>query len=57
MHRAIIVDFDRETGHLTLDDAFRGADQDLPGISFEGPIWSHGATGAAVPHGAVFSRD
>lgn len=56
-HRVVIADFDRETGRLTLDDRFQAAGQELPGISFDRDQWDHGATGPAVPHGAVFSRD
>lgn len=56
-HRVVIADFDRETGKLTLDDRFQVVGQELPGISFDRDQWPHGATGPAVPHGAVFSRD
>jgi hypothetical protein len=46
--------FDRSTGQLTLDAAFRDAGSDRPGIVFDRRSWPHGDTGAAVPHGTVF---
>jgi hypothetical protein len=45
-----------EHGELTLDSRFHDAQSGSePGIRFAGEPWPHGGTGAAVPHGAVFS--
>ena len=39
-----------------IDDRFRDAGASVAGVSFDRADWPHGATGPAVPHGAVFSR-
>ncbi len=52
--RLWMLRFDRDTGQLRLDDAFRDADADRPGLSFDRAQWPHGVTGRAVPHGTVF---
>jgi hypothetical protein len=54
--RVLMARFDETTGALTLDDRFRSAESTEPGIRMEGVPWPHGGKGAAVPHGAVFSR-
>lgn len=54
-HRLLIATFDSATGALALDSRFREAGDSLPGFRFSGRAWPHGATGAGVPHGAVFS--
>jgi hypothetical protein len=51
LNDVMMVNVDPVTGALSVDRAF-GRD----GISsLAGPDWPHGSTGAAVPHGAVFS--
>jgi hypothetical protein len=55
--RVLIARIDRSTGKLSLDPSFRARDGSEPGISFDRAEWPHGATGPAVPHGAVFSRE
>jgi hypothetical protein len=50
----VIVNLDRETGKLTLDENFRVKGADHPGIDFNRPNWPHGATGKAIVHGALF---
>ena len=54
--RVLFVRLDAETGGLSLIEDFRDPGADEPGVSFTIDEWPHGATGAAVPHGAVFSR-
>ena len=54
-HRVIVVRFDPATGALAVDARFGGG-PDGAGVSFARPAWPHGATGAADPHAAVFSR-
>lgn len=54
--RVLIARFDTTTGKLTLDERFRAAGSAEPGFRMEGVLWPHGGNGAAVPHGAVFSR-
>lgn len=54
--RLILVMVDERTGALVIDPAFRDEGATLPGVSFARPQWPHGASGAAVPHGSVFSR-
>lgn len=56
MHRQLLMArIDRATGRLALDQAFRPAGADRPGVSFDRTHWPHGATGPAIPHGVVFS--
>lgn len=52
--RLLIANFDRATGTLVIDERF--GDGGLDGVSFERADWPHGKTGAAIPHGSVFSR-
>lgn len=46
-----MISVDPETGRLAVDLAFG----DDGTTSFAGPDWPHGSTGAAAPHGSVFS--
>lgn len=50
----LIVNVDRQTGELALDENFRAKGADVPGVDFDRPRWPHGATGKGVVHGAVF---
>ncbi|MDX1382826.1 MAG: hypothetical protein R3190_04225 [Thermoanaerobaculia bacterium] len=50
--RVVVVRLDPATGALEIDTGFGGG----AGVDFERESWPHGATGAALPHGAVFSR-
>lgn len=52
----LLVRLDPETGVLSLIEDFRDPGALEPGVSFNLDEWPHGATGSAVPHGAVFSR-
>ena len=52
--RMWMLNVNRATGELALDQAFRDADSDRPGIAFDRAAWPHGATGTGVPHGTVF---
>jgi hypothetical protein len=54
--RVVMARFNATTGMLTLDERFRAAGGAEPGLRMEGITWPHGGSGAAVPHGAVFSR-
>jgi hypothetical protein len=55
-HRLFIVNFDPQTGALTLDTSFRDPGSEHPGVSMDGKSWPHGFKGDAYPHGTVFSR-
>jgi hypothetical protein len=55
-HRLFIVNFDPQSGALTLDTHFRDAASERPGVSMDGKSWPHGFQGDAYPHGTVFSR-
>jgi hypothetical protein len=55
-NRLFVVSFDPATGAMTLDQRFRDAGADRPGVRFTRRTWPHGFTGTAVPHGTVFSR-
>ncbi len=54
--RALIARLDPVTGALRLDDSFTTPGAARPGLDLGRAVWPHGATGAAIPHGAVFSR-
>lgn len=55
-HRLFLLNFDPQTGVLTLDGRFRDAGSERPGVSMDGKSWPHGFHGDAYPHGTVFSR-
>lgn len=55
-HRLFMVNFDSQTGGLTLDGHFRDPGSANPGVSMDGKSWPHGFSGDAYPHGTVFSR-
>jgi hypothetical protein len=55
-HRLFMLNFDPHTGALRLDEHFRDAGSDKPGVSMDGKSWPHGFKGDSYPHGAVFSR-
>ena len=57
LNRVLMARFDESTGKLTLDERFRAAGSAEPGIRMEGITWPHGGSAAAIPHGAVFSRN
>lgn len=46
----------KASGRLSIDTRFRAPGSSEPGLRMEGVVWPHGGSGAAVPHGAVFSR-
>jgi len=48
--------FDSTSGRLAWDEKFRERADGPLGVSFDRAAWPHGASGAALPHGAVFSR-
>jgi hypothetical protein len=53
--RFYLLKLDRATGKVSVDTDFKDL-SGKPGFSFEARSWPHGWTGAAVPHGVVFSR-
>ena len=55
--RLFLVDLDRRTAGLRIEESFRDSATAGPGVSLDRPTWPHGATGPAAPHGSVFSRD
>lgn len=54
--RLLVARVDRATGALRLDTEFKPRGAEKPGVDFSREQWPHGATGRAIPHGAVFSR-
>jgi hypothetical protein len=55
-HRIFLLNFELQTGALTLDERFRDPGSDQAGVSMDGKSWPHGFHGDAYPHGTVFSR-
>ena len=53
--RLYLLKLDPATGNLSLDADFRGTDGKT-GFTFADRKWPHGWSGAAMAHGAVFSR-
>lgn len=51
---ALIVKFDPKDGSLRVDEKFREAGANSPGISFDRQQWPHGNSGPAAVHGALF---
>ncbi|HEX5385735.1 MAG TPA: hypothetical protein VFW66_03430 [Gemmatimonadales bacterium] len=54
-HRVLLARFDSTRGTISWDSTFRDPDTKRLGVDFDRAAWPHGATGAAMPHGAVFS--
>lgn len=54
-HRLLMINFDPQTGALTLDKSFHDPGSDRPGVSMDGKSWPHGFHGDAYAHGTVFS--
>ena len=54
--RAVFLHLDPGTGALSVIENFRTPGAAFPGADMNREEWPHGNTGAAIPHGAVFSR-
>ena len=54
--RVLVARFDETNGMLKMDERFHATGSAESGFRMEGVAWPHGGSGAAVPHGAVFSR-
>lgn len=52
----LLARLDRATGALELDTTFKAPGARQAGVYFGREQWPHGATGPAVPHGAIFAR-
>lgn len=50
----LIVNIDKRTGKLSIDETFRERRSDVPGLSWEHFNWPHGESSKAIPHGALF---
>jgi len=55
-HRLFMLNFEPQTGALTIDERFRDAGSKQAGVSMDGKTWPHGFQGDSYPHGTVFSR-
>lgn len=49
-----VAHFDRTTGALSWDAAFKDPGSTSPGVSYHRASWPNGVKGMAMPHGAVF---
>ena len=54
--RIYLVGLDRRTGKLEIDQAFREAGANAPGITFTRDRWPHCVTVGGIQHGSVFAR-
>jgi hypothetical protein len=54
-HRVLLARFDTSTGRMSFDSTFRDPGSARLGVTFDRPSWPHGESGAAMPHGSVFS--
>ncbi len=52
----LLANLDPATGALELDTTFKARGAEQAGVYFGRDQWPHGATGPALPHGAVFAR-
>jgi hypothetical protein len=52
----MLATLDPQSGRLDLDRTFREPGAEHAGVFFGRTTWPHGDTGAAIPHGAVFSN-
>jgi hypothetical protein len=52
----LLANLDRATGALEIDTTFKAPGAEHVGVYFGREQWPHGATGPALPHGAVFAR-
>jgi hypothetical protein len=50
----MVAHFDRATGRLSWDEAFRDAGSATRGVSYHRESWPNGVKGMAMPHGALF---
>ncbi len=53
--RIWMLDFNPSTGSIKIDERFRDANSNRPGVNFDRQEWPHGNTGRAIPHGSVFA--
>lgn len=54
VNTVLMLDFDRQTGTLSLDEGFGSPTFPRAGVSFYRDSWPHGDTGSAKPHAALF---
>ena len=54
--RLFMLGFDRSSGRVSLDSAFKSPGSLNPGFSMSNLSLSDGFHGTGLPHGAVFSR-
>jgi len=54
--RLFMLQFDRKTGAVAIDEEFRNEGAAVHGFSMSDIAWPHGFRGTGLPHGAVFSR-
>ena len=55
-HWVLMARLDRTTGAVEIDTTFKAPGAARAGVYFGREQWPHGASGPAVPHGAVFAR-
>lgn len=51
-----MLNFDRNSGQITMDKNFHHAGDMGPGLSLKDLNWPHGFQGSGLPHGAVFTE-
>lgn len=51
----LLIDFDPQTGKMSVDDSFKQAGAKDPGVILDSKNWPHGGSGAAIVHGALFA--
>lgn len=54
--RLLMLDFDPDTGRMSLDSRFGDPASIFPGVSMLRDEWPHGMSRDAIPHGVVFSH-
>ena len=52
--RVMVLDFNKTTGEISVDESFGISDDKKPGFRLDREVWPHGQTGAAMAHGAIY---
>ena len=52
--RVMVLDFNKTTGEISVDESFGILDDKKPGFRLDREVWPHGQTGEAMAHGAIY---
>ena len=52
--RVMVLDFDKNSGKIAIDQSFRDRGINEPGFMLDREVWPHGETGLSMAHGAIY---